>query len=118
MPSLMHDFNLFMGNTMGARQYWHEWYDVQGHLLSGFDPSQSSALLVDIGGGKGHDLQAFDKTFGEPSWQGASRLVLQDLPPVLDAVPENGLPESIERMAHDFFNEQPVKGMYEPYIGI
>ncbi|KAF2658527.1 sterigmatocystin 8-O-methyltransferase [Lophiostoma macrostomum CBS 122681] len=37
IPSLFQDFNLFMGNTMGAREYWHEWYDVESRILSGFD---------------------------------------------------------------------------------
>jgi hypothetical protein len=80
IPSLFQNFNLFMGNTMGAREYWHDWYDVQDRLLSGFEPSTSPTLLVDIGGGKGHDLVAFDATFGKGEKSYDGQLVLQDLP--------------------------------------
>ena len=38
-----------------------------------------SRLLVDIGGGRGHDLEAFKHT--NPNAEG--KLVLQDLPPVI-----------------------------------
>jgi hypothetical protein len=112
MPPLFQDFNLFMGNTMGAREYWHDWYDVQGRLLSGFESSAGPTLLVDIGGGKGHDLVAFDSTFskGDKSYDG--QLVLQDLPQVLDDVAEDQLSSKIQKMTHDFFEDQPVKGRH------
>ena len=38
------------------------------------------------------------------------RLILQDLPVVIDAIKE--LPSKIERMPHDFHTEQPVKGKF------
>jgi hypothetical protein len=110
MPSLFQDFNLFMGNTMGAREYWHDWYDVRDRLLSGFQSSTDNALLVDIGGGKGHDLVAFDATFGK-SYDG--QLILQDLPQVLDDVAREQLSSKIQKMAHDFFEDQPVKGKHD-----
>lgn len=110
IPSMMRDFNLFMGNTMGDRQYWHEWYDVKGQLLAGFDQLRSPIILVDVGGGKGHDLQAFQEAFGDWSWQDQTRLILQDLPPVLEEIPENALSKNVLKMSHDFFTEQPVKG--------
>jgi hypothetical protein len=110
IPSLFQDFNLFMGNTMGAREYWHEWYDVHGRLLTGFDSSKSSTLLVDIGGGKGHDLLAFDSTFGSPPKHYEGKLVLQDLPQVLDGIAENALGANNVKIPHDFFTEQPVRG--------
>ncbi|KAJ4359631.1 uncharacterized protein N0V89_000186 [Didymosphaeria variabile] len=109
-PSLFQDFKLFMGNTMGAREYWHEWYDVRGHLTTGFDSSKSSTLLVDIGGGKGHDLLAFDSTFGSSPKHYEGKLVLQDLPQVLDGIAENELSANIMKMSHNFFKEQPVSG--------
>jgi hypothetical protein len=109
-PLLLQNFNLFMGNTMGMRDYWHEWYDIEGRLLKGFDSSHSSTLLVDVGGGKGHDLNAFDAAFGKPSRNYPGMLVLQDLPHVLDTIPDSELAPSISKMAHDFFVEQPIKG--------
>ena len=95
---------------MGAREYWHEWYDVEGSLLADFDTSRGSTLLVDVGGGKGHDLQAFHAAFGKPGWADQRMLVLQDLPHVVNAIPDGELPSSVLKMPHDFFTEQPVKG--------
>ncbi|PLB51574.1 o-methyltransferase [Aspergillus steynii IBT 23096] len=102
-PSLLRDFNLFMGNTMGARKYWVDWYPVQTRILDGADPS--GALIVDVGAGKGHDLVAFDEKF-----PGAGRLVLEDLAAVVEGLGVEDLDEKIERVAYDFFTEQPVKG--------
>ncbi|RDW67178.1 uncharacterized protein DSM5745_09044 [Aspergillus mulundensis] len=105
VPALMQDFNLFMGNTMGARGYWVDWYPVQNRILDG--AKQDNALIVDVGGGKGHDLVAFNEKF-----PGAGRLVLQDLAAVTDALEldDLGSKGAIEKVAYDFFTEQPVKG--------
>ncbi|KAJ2991110.1 hypothetical protein NUW58_g2639 [Xylaria curta] len=100
MPSTFKDFNIFMGNTMGARHYWVDWYPVEASVLDG--ATDQSALLVDVGGGKGHDLLAFNTKY-----PGRGRLVLQDLPPVINAT---GSVDPIETMGYDFFAEQPVKG--------
>jgi hypothetical protein len=40
------------------------------------------------------------------------RLVLQDLPVVINAIQQ--LDPKIERMTHDFYTEQPVKGTFRP----
>ena len=102
MPSLLRDFNNFMGQTMGARQYWVDWFPVEEYLLAGFD--SGTTLLVDVGGGKGHDLQAFHARY-----PGRGKLVLQDLPQALDSIGDEINPV-IERMKQDFFTDQPVKG--------
>ncbi|KAI2619934.1 S-adenosyl-L-methionine-dependent methyltransferase [Hypoxylon sp. NC1633] len=72
MPDILKDFNTFMGNTMGARGYWVDWFPVHKRIIDGADGE--SALLVDVGGGKGHDLVAFQAKF-----PGQGPLVLQDL---------------------------------------
>ncbi|OAX79907.1 hypothetical protein ACJ72_05771 [Emergomyces africanus] len=100
-PSLLKDFNTFMGNTMGARKYWVDWYPVQSEILDG--ASQDKALIVDVGAGKGHDLLAYMKKFPD-----TGRLVLQDLPEVVDGL-EN-LDTAIDKVAYDFFTEQPITG--------
>jgi hypothetical protein len=105
LPQVFKDFNTFMGNTMGARSYWVDWFPVQEQLLDGLD--KDSALVVDVGAGKGHDLVAFHSAYPN---QG--RLVLQDLPSVIDNV--TGLDPAIELMAYDFFTEQPVRGRSSP----
>ena len=101
MPSMMQDFNIFMGNTMGASQYWVDWYPVKDSLLNGLRPD--SPLLVDMGGGKGHDLESFHDQYPN---QGA--LILQELPHIVEA--GNAKDSVFECMVHDFFTEQPVKG--------
>lgn len=101
-PALLRDFNLFMGNAMGARKSWLDWYPVQSQLLNDADPQKP--LLVDVGGGKGHDLIAFYKQFPN-----AGRLVVEDLPAVLEPLGE--FSAVIEQVQHDFFSgDQPVKG--------
>ena len=103
-PNLLRNFNQFMGNTMGARHYWVDWYPVEERLLNGSRPD-GAALLVDVGGGKGHDLQAFYTKY--PRQTG---LVLQDQPHALDKITAESLDPSVKRMVHDFFKEQPIKG--------
>jgi hypothetical protein len=110
IPPLLRDFHLFMGNTMGAREYWHDWYDVEGRLLTNFDPSKNQAVLVDIGGGKGHDVKSFYSSFMAKSREEQRKLVLQDLPHVIDAISDDELPPAVMKMSHDFFTEQTVKG--------
>ncbi|PYI32665.1 putative O-methyltransferase [Aspergillus indologenus CBS 114.80] len=108
-PALLRDFNTFMGNTMGARKYWVDWYPVQERILDGFAAvSAAAALLVDVGAGKGHDLLAFRARFPDAG----GRLVLEDLPAVIDGLKEvegQGHP-AIETVPYDFFTEQPVVG--------
>ncbi|RAO64148.1 uncharacterized protein BHQ10_000160 [Talaromyces amestolkiae] len=102
-PSLLKDFNTFMGNTMGARNYWVDWYPVQARILGGADPEKP--LIVDVGAGKGHDLLAFHSKF-----PGAGKLVLQDLQPVIETL--DNLDPVIEKVAYDFFTQQPVQDNY------
>ena len=60
-------------------------------------------LLVDIGGGVGHQCRALKAAY--PDIPG--RVILQDLAPTLEhALSISG----VETMTHDFFKPQPVKG--------
>ncbi|KAI1073721.1 putative O-methyltransferase [Whalleya microplaca] len=101
MPDVLKDFNTFMGNTMGARSYWVDWFPVQERLLDG--ASKESALIVDVGAGKGHDLIGFHDRYPD-----RGLLVLQDLAAVTENIAD--LDPAIKRMTYDFFTEQPVKG--------
>lgn len=101
-PRILRDFNTFMGNTLGARKYWTDWFPVQRRVIDG--ATEASPLLVDVGGGKGHDLLGFQAKYP----QKAHRLVLQDLSPVICDLGD--FDQAIERMTYDFFMEQPVKG--------
>ncbi|OAK96355.1 S-adenosyl-L-methionine-dependent methyltransferase [Phaeosphaeriaceae sp. SRC1lsM3a] len=99
-----------MGSTMGAREYWYDWYDVRGRLLTDLYTSKGSTLLVDIGCGKGHDLAAFDAVFGAIGESSGADLILQDLPQVLDSIEDGELSSRIKKMPHNLFHDQPVKG--------
>ncbi|KAH7386795.1 putative O-methyltransferase [Phaeosphaeria sp. MPI-PUGE-AT-0046c] len=104
-PALFADFNLFMGATMGTQPIWLDWYDVQGRLIAG--AKDDEVLLVDVGGGKGHDVQVFNERFGK---EGKGGLVLQDTPGVIEDIGDDALDGRIRKMGHDFFEPQPVKG--------
>jgi len=73
--------------------------------------SSDRPLMVDIGGGRGLALLEMRK--GCPSLQG--ELILQDRPYVLDEITPEDLPGAT-KMAHDFFEEQPVKNAQMYYI--
>lgn len=86
---------------------WFETFPVEAKL-GNVDPSQT--LLVDIGGGIGHDLVIFKNRF--PNLSG--KLILQDLPTVVEAARD--LPTGIEAIGYDFFNPQPVTGAKVYYL--
>ena len=106
-PSLLADFTLFMGATLGKQDYWCDWYNVKERVLGRYNAKHGEILLVDVGGGKGHDLQIFHERFAETH---SGSLVLQDLAPVIESVHAETLNPSITKMSHDFFKPQPVKG--------
>lgn len=67
--------------------------------------NEDEVLVVDIGGGAGHDLLGFKAR--HPELKG--RLVLQELPYMIDRVADKL--EGVELMAHDFYTPQPIKGI-------
>jgi O-methyltransferase domain len=73
--------------------------------------SPDRAFAVDIGGGRGRAMLALRKEC--PTLQG--RMVLQDRKEVLDCIAPEELP-GVEKMQHDFFTPQPVKGAQIYYI--
>lgn len=100
----MSDFNTFMSGNRVNRKHWIDWFPVEAEILAGTSGTPHGTLLVDVGGGKGHDLERFLAKF--PQCKG--RLTLQDLPGVLENVKK--LDEGIKLMPHDFFTPQPIKG--------
>jgi len=90
-----------------GRQKWYDFFRVEEKLCV---KSASDPLLVDVGGGVGHNLIAFKQRF--PGLPG--KLVLQDIPVVIDSI--NELPGGIESMKHDFFAAQPVRGAKAYYL--
>lgn len=106
-PTVCRDFNHHMSAYHQGRPSWmdFDFYPVEELLLDGAKSDPESVLLVDIGGGLGHDLQEF--LFKFPNTPG--RLILQDKDDVIEQVA--GDLGKIETMAHNFFAEQPIKGL-------
>ncbi|KAH7062704.1 S-adenosyl-L-methionine-dependent methyltransferase [Macrophomina phaseolina] len=104
------DFNITMRLVSEAhnspRIFPWKWQVIaeNAHLVDGNTP-----LVVDVGGGRGHDLCMMRK---ECPAIPAERMVLQDRQPVIEEVLQLNSPEvqGMKKMSHDFFAEQPVKG--------
>ncbi|KAK7943539.1 Demethylsterigmatocystin 6-O-methyltransferase [Apiospora aurea] len=75
-----------------------------------FQDGYYPVFLVDVGGGSGHDLQQLLERFHEEI---PGRLILQDRPEIVQ-IADTGA--EIEKMGHDFLNEQPVKGARAYYL--
>lgn len=77
------------------------------------DPER--ALLVDVGGGKGHAVETICKA--TPSLP-SSRCVVEDLPEVVEAAEKGaeGILADVKYVPMDFHSEQPVKGALVYYI--
>lgn len=105
-PTTAKQFNNHMSAYHQGRPSWMDvgFYDVP-QLIS-TDVDDDGVLLVDIGGSVGHDLSEFRRKWPEAR----GRLILQDLPEVLDQARTMSLDKSIEIMDHDFFTEEPIKG--------
>jgi hypothetical protein len=107
-PGLLQTFNsvMTMGRTFRGEE-WFEYFPVQERLQTSAD----GIILIDIGGGVGHDITEFKKKF--PQLPG--KLVLQDLPQVIDDIKEP-LPDGIEAVKYDMFEPQPIKGAKAYYL--
>ncbi|KAF7552917.1 hypothetical protein G7Z17_g3958 [Cylindrodendrum hubeiense] len=95
--------------TPTTGSYDFSWVLDQAH------ESPERALVVDVGGGKGHALQAIcEATVGLPM----NRCVLEDLQAIIDdakATATGDLTEA-QYVSMDFHSEQPVKGACIYYI--
>lgn len=107
-PQYLQYFDSFMSAYRAGKPNWFDpgFYPVPERLIAGFDASVSDVLLVDVGGGQGHDVAAFVARHGSQS----GKIVLQDREPVISAVKAANEVRQYEVQAHDFFTPQPVKG--------
>lgn len=94
------------GYQLGRPAWMDEgFYPVRQRLIDGFDTkSKDATLLVDIAGNIGHYTEQFRSKFPDAP----GRLIVQDLPIVIQGIQD--LHPRIEKMEHDFFTEQPIKG--------
>ncbi|CAI6093990.1 unnamed protein product [Clonostachys chloroleuca] len=99
-----------MGGAM-ASLTGGEGYEVR-HFVDSYDLSEideKAGVLVDIGGSHGFVCTDLAK-----KWK-KMKFVVQDLPKTVDSAPkpisdDESVAERVELQAHDFFQEQPVKG--------
>lgn len=67
------------------------------------------AFMADIGGGRGQCLLEVQKEIS--GFSSPPKMILQDRPAVLDTIPDE-LVLGIEKMAYDYYTEQPVKSTF------
>lgn len=88
---------------------WFDFFPVEEKLRV---KDAGVPLLVDIGGGVGHDITAFKARY--PSLPG--RLILQDLPATIADVDVDHVGPGVEIMEYNFFDLQPVKDARAYYL--
>lgn len=102
--------NTMKATRLGRGENWFEFFPTEERFSHHSALDASKPLLIDIGGGLGHDLMAFKANY--PNILG--RLILQDLPMVIDNIKEIG--PGLETMQYDFFSPQPIKGARAYYL--
>lgn len=106
-PPHLDEFGAFMSAYRAGKANWFDpqFYPVPERLFEGFDATKNEVLLVDVGGGEGHDMQLFaDRHVSCPG-----KIMLQDRDQVIASVQDKDtLPFACQ--AHDFFTPQPVEG--------
>ena len=103
-PERLDAVNTFMEGQRDGRNAWFEYYPFQESVAAKVH-DHDDVLIVDVGGGRGHELQALKSTF--PGAQG--RMVVQDLSETIEGI--SSLAPGIEAMKFNFFNPQPIKGL-------
>ena len=104
-PEMGRRFGSMMGAWAQDRPRWFDdgYYSVQDRLIDGAKGGEGDVFLVDVGGGRGHDLIGLKQKHQNIP----GRLVLQDRPEVVSLAQ---LPAGLESMPHDFNTPQPIKG--------
>ena len=106
VPAQRKYFDDYMAVRRVGLVTWHESFPMAAHLGPGAKTDPDAVLLVDVGGNWGHEIRSFHTA--HPDVPG--RLILQDLPIILDKVEHEDPPRGIEVMNYDFYTLQPVKG--------
>lgn len=113
-PPQLQYFSSFMTAYRAGKPNWYDlgFYPVSERLIQGFDTRESDVLLVDVGGGKGHDVAAFVAQYNSLH---TGKVVLQDREAVIasvmaDSSNDHNVQQPFVAQAHDFFTPQPIKG--------
>ena len=108
-PAAGKRFGAMMAVQASGKTSWADEgaYPVKARLGNA---EEDEVLVVDLGGGSGHDLLGFKAR--HPDVKG--RLVLQELPYMINQV--TGKVDGIELVKHDFNTTQPIKGTFSPIL--
>jgi hypothetical protein len=110
-PEKQATFNAVMNSGREWENNWFEFYPVVEKLTGGsYDPER--VLVVDIGGNIGHEVVALRKKHFPDI---PDRLVLEDVPAVIDELP-GPLGPNIDAISHSMFEPQPIKGARAYYM--
>ena len=104
-PEHRKDFDEYMAARRKGFAMWHETFPLAEILGTNVKTDPEAVLFVDVGGNQGHEITNFLKAYPELP----GRLILQDLPPMIERVSKDP-PEGIELIPYDLFTPQPVKG--------
>jgi len=110
-PKLQKAFNVVMilGRQNTGGREWNDIFPVEEKLKV---KNEDEVAIVDVGGGLGQVLITLREKF--PSLPG--KMIVQDLPVVVESIAPASLPTNISAQGHDFFAEQPVKGAKAYYL--
>lgn len=105
-PIQLTRLNALMQRMQSDRLHWTEWFP-ENRLFhyAGRNPEQRR-VVVDVGGGRGHDIKAFAKKYA----QAPVSAILQDLRGTIEEARAEMQAAGIEVCVHDFFQPQPVRG--------
>jgi hypothetical protein len=102
-PERLKVFQMGMGNVESSVPI------VGFYDFSQLNTTDTRPILVDVGGGAGHSIIQILQTHPELP---PEKFILQDLSgPIAHAKASEMLPKDVVKMEHDFWTEQPVKGL-------
>ena len=104
-PDIGEQFGNMMVGWSSGRPQWIDphFYPIEECLINGAKEEDNAVFLVDVGGGKGHDLEYLKSKY--PNLPG--KLILQDVPEVIN---RTNLSQGLEATVHDFNTPQPIHG--------
>lgn len=102
-PAIGARFGSMMTAQATGKPTWSQEHFYPAERLSHAE-DDGAVLIVDIGGGKGHDLV----DFGQRHPQIKGKLVVQEMPYMVEQM--QGKLDGVEYMVHDFNQPQPVQG--------
>lgn len=102
-PERLRLSNSFMEADRGSQPSWVVWCSLPGQLVKAFDGGVEDVFMVDVAGGRGHDLKSFTDKFPDVKGQFILEDLGHDLEQSVDGI-------RAKKIAFDLFKEQPIKG--------